>query len=70
MYGDGRTILMDIPHVIISSNYIFDITILSKDRWKILSINNDKKLEDITKSVKRKQIREKLIKKQEMVSES
>ena len=63
MYGEGKTMLMDIPHVIISSNYIFDITLVSEDRWKILSITEDKKTKDITQSVKRKMKRKDLVKK-------
>lgn len=51
MYGSGNTMLMDIPHVIVSSPYIFDQTLLSKDRWKILSIKSNDFI-DITNKVK------------------
>ena len=51
MYGDGATLLMEPPHVIVSSNYILDRNALSKDRWKtyeIKTINNDKCLKKLT----------------------
>ena len=66
MYGSGTTMLMDIPHIVISSNYLFEFNSLSSDRWEILSIN-DRKIINITNSVKRRQSREKIVKKQEMV---
>ena len=50
MYGSGNTMLMNPPHIIISANYVFDPGSLSKDRWKIFSIEN-KKLKDITTKV-------------------
>lgn len=43
----GNTILMDIPHIIISSKHILDKNRLSKGRWRIYSLD-DKKLKDIT----------------------
>jgi hypothetical protein len=62
MYGSGTTLLMDIPHILISSNYIFDQSLLSKDRWKIYSIEN-KNLHNITKKIQSEQIRENVGKK-------
>lgn len=55
MYGSGGTMLMDIPHILISSNYIFDQSLLSADRWKIYSIKN-KKLSNITDKIKKEHI--------------
>jgi hypothetical protein len=46
----GNTILMDIPHIIISSKYILDKNRLSKGRWRIYSLD-DKKLKDITEKI-------------------
>lgn len=57
MYGSGETMLMDIPHILVSSNYIFDQLALSEDRWKTYSIEN-KKLIDITNKAKKEQSRE------------
>jgi len=62
MYGAGGTLLMDIPHIIISCNYIFDQSLLSADRWKIYSITN-KKLLDITNKIKKEQLKEHVPKK-------
>jgi len=57
MYGEGSYLIMDPPHIIIMSNYIFDRNLLSKDRWKILQIKN-KKLHDISnqQTVKKSEI--------------
>jgi|694.fasta_scaffold90422_3 hypothetical protein len=54
MYGSGNTMLMSIPHIIVSSNYIFDQTLLSKDRWEIYSIEK-KELKNITKKIQQEQ---------------
>ena len=32
MYGSGTTMLMDIPHIVVSSNYLFEFNSLSSDR--------------------------------------
>lgn len=40
MYGKGQTVLMEPPHIIISSNYTFDQNLLSKDRAEIYKIKN------------------------------
>lgn len=42
---------MDIPHRVVSSNYIFNQILLSKDRWRILAILR-KRLKDISQEVK------------------
>lgn len=55
MYGSGNTMLMNPPHIIISANYIFDTGSLSRDRWKIFSIEN-KTLKDITRKVMLKEL--------------
>lgn len=46
MYGSGKTLLMEPPHIIVSSNYAFNYELLSEDRWEIFEIK-DKKLERI-----------------------
>jgi len=56
MYGSGNNLLMEPPHIILSANFIPDIELLSKDRWKIYQIKNEK-LIDITNKEKAKQKR-------------
>lgn len=64
MFGGGQTLIMNPPHIIISSNYIFDQDLLSKDRWEILNLENNK-LTDITEKVKKREY----LKKQEAALE-
>ena len=54
MYGRNNVTIMNKPYIVISSNFIIDGSVLSKDRWKILEITEDKKLVDITKKVGKK----------------
>lgn len=44
MYGSGRTLVMEPPHVIVSSNYPMPYELLSEDRWEIYEINSRKRL--------------------------
>ena len=53
MYGENTAILMDRPHIIISSNFLIDPNMLSRDRLKILQISKDKKLINITEKTKK-----------------
>merc|ERR1712156_952188 len=45
-YGRGDSLIMDPPAIVISSNYEFDYTLLSKDRWAVFEIrkNNLRKI--------------------------
>ena len=57
MYGKDSSLLIEPPHIVIISNYLFEDTGLSKDRWVIREIK-DKKFTDITVEVmKRKNIK-------------
>lgn len=48
-YGKGKSLLMNPPHIIISSNYVLNQNLLSEDRWISYKIDkNSKKLKDIT----------------------
>lgn len=47
MYGSGKTLLMEPPHVIISSNYKLKYELLSSDRWKVFEISKSKKLKEV-----------------------
>lgn len=44
MYGEYSELLMNSPHVIIFSNQLPDVSKLSKDRWKIWTIQADMSL--------------------------
>lgn len=44
MYGKGKELIMEPPHIIISSNYVLNPGSLSKDRWCIYKIEKDKTL--------------------------
>lgn len=50
LFGAGKTLVMEPPHVIISSNYLFNYSALSEDRWLILEIKKDKSLKQLTKN--------------------
>nr|YP_009162719.1 hypothetical protein [Pseudo-nitzschia multiseries]AKT26120.1 hypothetical protein [Pseudo-nitzschia multiseries]UBA15519.1 hypothetical protein [Pseudo-nitzschia multiseries] len=43
MYGEGLSILMEPPHIVIMGNYELNRKLLSRDRWKVFKIK-DKKL--------------------------
>jgi len=45
MYGSEYTLLMNPPHIFISSNFYPDLSILSDYRWKVFEIQKTKKLE-------------------------
>lgn len=56
-HGSGETMLMDPPHVIISSNYLFDSdNNLSKDRWKVYEIKN-KDLGKVNELIKKEKLK-------------
>lgn len=40
--GSGFSMLMEPPHVVVSSNYLLQYDLLSSDRWKIFKINHNK----------------------------
>lgn len=41
-YGSSSTLLFDRPHVVISSNFEFDYSKLSSDRWRVFVLKNNK----------------------------
>jgi hypothetical protein len=47
MYGSGKTLIMEPPHIIVSSNYILKYDLLSEDRWDIYQITSSNKLKQI-----------------------
>jgi hypothetical protein len=53
MYGENTAILMDRPHIIISSNFLINPDLLSRDRLEIFEITKGKKLVDITEKTKK-----------------
>lgn len=51
MYGSGKTLLMEPPHIIVSSNYKLNYENLSKDRWEVYEITTSKELKEIHNSL-------------------
>lgn len=48
MYGQGKTLMMEPPHIIISSNYRFDYNLLSGDRWEVYQITPKQSLKTVS----------------------
>jgi len=44
IYGNSRTLLIEIPTVSINTNTLFDLSFLSKDRWRVFEITEKKDL--------------------------
>lgn len=47
MYGSGKSLLIPPPHIIVSSNYFMDYSMLSSDRWETYTINQQKELKPV-----------------------
>jgi len=62
LYGRVGSLLMEPPHIIVSSNFLFDMEYLSADRWQINEIKNND-LVDITNKVKRENFKKESLKK-------
>ena len=45
--GSGKTLIMETPHIVISSNYVLNYQLLSSDRWVVYEINSSKKLKKL-----------------------
>lgn len=41
MYGRAATLLMEPPHILITSNYLLDYELLSMDRWRVYEIKKN-----------------------------
>lgn len=41
MYGKAASLLMEPPHILITSNYLLDYELLSMDRWRVYEIEKD-----------------------------
>lgn len=41
---NGSTLMMEPPHIIVSSNHLLKYEVLSKDRWDVYEITNFRKL--------------------------
>lgn len=55
MYGSGKTLIMEPPHIVVSSNYNLDYNLLSEDRWDVFEIQNKKLSKiDVKKAVQLK----------------
>ena len=44
MYGQAKELIIEPPHLIVSSNYVLNSESLSKDRWETFEIKKDKTL--------------------------
>lgn len=53
MYGAGKTLICEPPHIILSSNYYFNFNTLSSDRWNVFRITKQKRLRKINIKTKR-----------------
>jgi hypothetical protein len=62
MFGSSKHLLMQPPHILISSNYRLKYSLLSKDRWQIFKIGDNKKLGKLNQVIE-EQKRQELIKK-------
>lgn len=69
MYGKAASLLMEPPHILITSRYLLDYELLSMDRWRVYEILPDGRLgkenEIFQNPQKRKEILRKQIEKQE-----
>lgn len=58
MFGDGNTLIMDPPHLIVFTNEPFEYNKLSRDRWKVWNIKNKKAIKaSITRENLKKNIK-------------
>lgn len=64
MYGKGETLLMEPPHVMITSNYLLDYELLSMDRWKVYEILPDGTLGKENEIFHHKEKRQEILEKQ------
>lgn len=60
MYGSGKTLIMEPPHILVSSNYILDYDLLSKDRWEVYKILPTNRLKRIDPKKYQKKSKKKL----------
>lgn len=58
MYGSGKTLLMEPPHIVVSSNYTLNYKLLSKDRWQVYEILKNNKLGTLNKLLSKEKKRE------------
>lgn len=64
MYGKAASLLMEPPHILITSNYLLDYELLSMDRWRVYEINADGTLGIENEIFQRPQKRQEILKKQ------
>lgn len=65
MYGKGLELMMKLPHIIISSNYLLDYELLSMDRWKVYEIKKDDTLGEENEIFHNPEKRKEIFKKQD-----
>jgi hypothetical protein len=64
MYGKGLTLLMEPPHIMITSNYLLDYELLSLDRWKVYEIKKDGTLGKENEIFQNKERRKEILRRQ------
>lgn len=68
MYGKGATLLMEPPHILITSNYLLDYELLSMDRWKIYELKPNGELGKENAILKDKSERRRLLHRQKQLA--
>lgn len=68
MYGKGATLLMEPPHILITSNYLLDYELLSMDRWKIYELKPNGELGKENAILKDKSERKRLLHRQKQLA--
>lgn len=58
MYGSGNQLIMEPPHIIISSNYFLNYSLLSEDRWDVYKIGEKLNLEEVKPLEIKKELKE------------
>lgn len=69
MYGKAASLLMEPPHIMITSNYLLDYGLLSMDRWRVYILQDDNSLGPVNQIFKDKEYREKILLEQEKMQQ-
>jgi hypothetical protein len=64
MYGKAASLIMEPPHILITSNYLLDYELLSMDRWRVYEIKSDGTLGIQNEIFERPEKRKEILRKQ------
>lgn len=64
MYGKAGKLLMEPPHIMITSNYLLDYELLSLDRWRVYELQNNGSLGPENEIFKNPEKRKEILRKQ------